>query len=57
MISPMQVRFRPTEEMMKEAVEGEVINAGYPAKIELNTFYSKFEHGQKISIIIKEDEK
>lgn len=44
------------EEMMKEAVEGEIINAGYPTKIELNTFYSKFEHGQEVKlIIIKED--
>lgn len=44
------------EQMLKEAVEGEIINAGYPTKIELNTFYSKFEHGQKVKlIIIKED--
>ena len=44
------------KQMMKEAVEGEIINAGYPTKIELNTFYSKFEHGQKVKlIIIKED--
>ena len=44
------------DEMMKKAVEGEIINAGYPTKIELNTFYSKFEHGQKVKlIIIKED--
>lgn len=44
------------EQMMKEAVEGGIINAGYPTKIELNTFYSKFEHGQKVKIIIvKED--
>ena len=46
------------EQMMKEAVEGEIINAGYPTKIELNTFYSKFEHGQEVKlIIIKEDTK
>ena len=44
------------EQMMKEAVEGEIINAGYPTKIELDTFYSKFEHGQRVKlIIIKED--
>lgn len=44
------------KQMMKEAVEGEIINAGYPTKIELNTFYSKFEHGQEVKlIIIKED--
>ena len=40
------------DEMMKKAVEGEIINAGYPTKIELNTFYSKFEHGQKVKLII-----
>ena len=44
------------EEMMKEAVEGTIVNACYPTKIETNSFYSKFEHGQKVKlIIIKED--
>ena len=40
------------KQLMKEAVEGKIINAGYPTKIELNTFYSKFEHGQKVPVII-----
>ena len=44
------------EQMMKEAVEGTIVNACYPTKIETNSFYSKFEHGQKVKlIIIKED--
>ena len=43
------------EQMMKEAVEGVVVNSCYPTKIETNAFYSKFEHGQKVKLIIKED--
>lgn len=43
------------DKIMKEAVDGVVINSCYPTKIETNAFYSKFEHGQKVKLIIKED--
>ena len=44
------------EQMMKEAVEGNVVNTNYPTQIQLKTFDSSLKDGQKVKlIIVKED--
>ena len=40
------------KQMMKEAVEGNVVNTNYPTQIQLNIFESSLKDGQKVKLII-----
>ncbi len=40
------------QQMMKDAVDGNIVNTQYPTQVQLNTYTQKFKDGDKVKLII-----